>query len=66
MKIEQVKAKTSKSNEMLQLARELAEEAAQLPEGSDERKWMEERAQKLVDEARVLTDTAKQAITKYR
>jgi len=66
MKIDEVRAKTSKSSEKLDLAQELAKEAESLPEGDDKRKWMEERAQKLIDEARALTEIAKQAITKYR
>ena len=66
MKIEQVRQKTSKSNEKLALAQELAFKALQLPEDSDERKALEAQAQKLVDEARALTETAKQEITKYR
>jgi hypothetical protein len=66
MKIEQVRQKTSKSNEKLALAQELAFKALQLPEDSDERKVLETQAQKLVDEARALTETAKQEVTKYR
>lgn len=66
MKIEQVRQKTSKSNEKLALAQELAFKALQLPEDSDERKVLEAQAQKLVDEARALTETAKQEVTKYR
>ncbi len=66
MKIDEVRAKTSRSSEKLELAQQLAREAEALPEGDDKRKWLEERAQKLIDEARALTETAKQAVTKYR
>ena len=66
MKIDEVRAKISKSSEKLDLAQELAKEAESLPEGDDKRKWLEERAQKLIDAARALTEIAKQAITKYR
>ena len=66
MKIEQVRQRTSKSNEKLELAQELAFKAIQLPEDSGERKMLETEAQKLVDEARALTESAKQVVTKYR
>jgi hypothetical protein len=66
MKIDQVRAKTSRSSEKLELAQQLAREAETLPEGDDKRKWLEERAQKLIDEARALTEIAKHEITKYR
>jgi hypothetical protein len=66
MKIEKVRQKTSKSNEKLELAQQLAFEALKLPEGSDERNKLEAEAQKLIEEARELTDTAKQEISKYR
>ena len=64
MKIEQVRQRTSKSNEKLELAQELAFKAIQLPEDSGERKLLETEAQKLVEEARALTETAKQEISK--
>lgn len=66
MKIEHVRQRTSKSNEKLGLAQELAFKAIQLPEDSDERMMLEAEAQKLVDEARALTESAKQEITKHR
>jgi hypothetical protein len=66
MKIEKVRQKTSKSNEKLDLAQQLALEALRLPEDSNERKKLEAQAQKLVDEARELTDTAKQEISRER
>jgi len=66
MKIEQVRDKTSRSSELLDLARKFAEDAAKLPEGSKERESLELRAQHLVDEARALTETAKQEISKYK
>jgi hypothetical protein len=66
MKIEQVKDKTSRSSELLDLARRLAEDAAELPVDSKERESLEKRAQQLVDEARALTETAKQEISKYK
>jgi hypothetical protein len=66
MKIEQVRQKTAKSNEKLELAQDLAFKALQLAEDSEERKTLEAQAQKLVDEARELTESAKQEITKYR
>lgn len=58
--------KTSKSSEKLEQARKLADEAQRLPDGDDQRKWMEERAQNLIDEARKLTEMAKQEVSKYR
>lgn len=66
MTIEQVKGKTSKSGELLFAARELAEHAARLPEDSEERRKLEERITKLVEEAEKLTDSAKQEIGKYK
>ena len=66
MKIEDVRAKTSRSAELLDLAKQLAEDAARLPADSEERKALEARAQQLVDEARRLTDNAKQQIGKYK
>jgi hypothetical protein len=66
MGIEQVRAKTSKSSEKLALAQQLAKEAESLPEGDEKRRWLEEQAQKLIDDARALTETAKQDISKLR
>lgn len=66
MKIDQVRAKTSKSAEKLELAKELAEKALQFPEGSKEREVLEAQAQELVDEARKLAETARQEIGKYK
>ena len=66
MAIEDVREKTARSKEMLSLARQLALDAAKLPENSEERKSLEARAKDLVEQARALTDSAKQEIGKYK
>lgn len=66
MKIEQVRQRTSKSNEKLELAQELAFKAVQLPEDSDERKMLEAEVERLVEQARALTESAKREIEKHR
>ncbi|UCH46506.1 MAG: hypothetical protein JSU95_10265 [Betaproteobacteria bacterium] len=64
--IESVQLKTSRSNDMLERARRYLEDAKKLPEGDDKRLWLEEEAQRLIDEARELTESAKQQVSKYK
>lgn len=64
--IENVQLKTSRSNDMLERARRYLEQASQLPAGDDKRSWLEEEAQRLISEARELTESAKKQVSKYK
>lgn len=66
MSIQNVKSTTSRSNDMLQLARRYIEQAETLPKKDDKRAWLEEEAQRLIGEARELTETAKKQASKFR
>jgi len=66
MKFDEVREKTKQSDEKLELAQELILKALKLPEGDSERKRLEEQIQKLKNEARQLTETAKKEVSKYR
>lgn len=57
--------KTRKSEELLELAEQYAKRAEQLPEGDDERKWLEAEASALLKEARSLTDEVLQKTSKF-
>ncbi len=65
MYIESVKLKTSKSNEYLSLAKRYLKQAESLPKGDDKRKWLEEEATSLFNDAKKLTDEAKQTVSGY-
>ncbi|WP_126456815.1 hypothetical protein [Sulfuriflexus mobilis] len=64
MSIEGLRSITSRSKEMLDLARHYAEQIESLPEGDDKRAWLEEEAKRLIQEARALTQQAKEQMTK--
>lgn len=66
MSIQSVQLKTSRSNDMLERARRYIEQAKDLPEGDDKRAWLEEEAQRLISEARELTEAAKEQASKYK
>jgi hypothetical protein len=65
MSIKSVKLKTSKSNEYLGLAKRYLKQAESLSEGDDKRQWLEEEANRLFNEAKELSDQAKQAVSTY-
>lgn len=64
--IENVRATTTRSKEMLELARNYAKQAEALPENDQKRKWLEEEAQRLITEARTLTEKAKEQVIRYK
>ena len=66
MSIQSVQLKTSRSNDMLERARRYIQQAKELPEGDDKRAWLEEEAQRLISEARDLTEEAKEQASKYK
>ncbi len=66
MSIQSVQLKTSRSNDILERARRYIEQAKGLPEGDDKRAWLEEEAQRLISEARELTEEAKVQASKYK
>lgn len=66
MAVEDVRAKTQRSKEMLRLARSYATKAASMPEDDPQRKILEEEAQRLIEEAKSLTDEAKQEASRYK
>ena len=49
----------SKSDYMLERARELLSQAMDLPDGDDKRNWLQEEAARLIEEAEDLTNSAK-------
>lgn len=65
-KIENVRAITTRSKEVLELARRYAKEAEALPAGDAKRQWLEEEAKRLIDEARTLTEQAKEQFTRFK
>ena len=64
--IQGVQLKTSRSNDMLERARRYLEEAKNIADGNEKRVWLEEEAQRLISEARELTESAKQQAMKYK
>lgn len=66
MSIQSLQLKTSRSNDILERARRYIEQAKGLPEGDDKRSWLEEEAQRLISEARELTEEAKVQASKYK
>jgi len=64
--IKNVLSNLSRSNEKLEQARRYAKEAESLPEGDEKHKWLEEEAQRLISEARALTEEAKDQSSRSR
>jgi len=64
--IEAVQSKTMRSNELLDIARRYAQQAVELPDEDDKRKWLEQEAGRLLREARALTDEAREQWTATR
>ncbi len=54
------------SNELLDIARRYAQQAVELPDEDDKRKWLEQEAGRLLREARALTDEAREQVDRYK
>jgi hypothetical protein len=64
MQIDDFREKTEKSKNMLEIARRYAEEAMNLPENNERRKWLEEEASRFLVEAKNLTQQVKKKVSK--
>lgn len=66
MQLENVLTFTARSKEMLELARRYATEAEKLPAGDAKRQWLEEEARRLMNDARALTEKAKEQVIRQK
>jgi len=66
MSIESVRAHTLKSNGLLELARHYAEQAEVLAQNDPKRTWLEDEVQRLINEARALTEEARKQVAQRK
>ena len=64
MGLRKASSNTARSKELLALARRYAEKAQDLSEGDDKRTWLEHESKELIEEARGLTNEARQDLEK--